>query len=89
MIRPGVYRHYKGGLYVVVGFARHHETGVEMVVYHPMEPHDAGDPLRWNVRPVIGHYGDEDGWDTPIELTTGGGERKSVERFTFLHALVR
>lgn len=29
----GRYRHYKGGLYEVVGVARHSETEEEMVVY--------------------------------------------------------
>lgn len=31
--RPGEYRHYKGGLYTVVGVARHSETEEELVVY--------------------------------------------------------
>lgn len=29
----GVYRHYKGGLYEVLGGARHSETEEELVVY--------------------------------------------------------
>lgn len=33
--RPGRYRHYKGGLYTVVGIARHSETGELLVVYRP------------------------------------------------------
>ena len=37
--RPGRYRHYKGGLYEVVGTARHSETLEEMVVYRAL--HDA------------------------------------------------
>jgi hypothetical protein len=89
VIRPGVYRHYKGGLYVVIGTARHHETGREFVVYHAMEPHGDESVISWNVRPVTGQYGDEDGWNTQIQLTTGGGVFKSVDRFTFLHPLVR
>ena len=32
-IKPGKYRHYKGGLYEVLGIARHSETLEEMVVY--------------------------------------------------------
>lgn len=32
-IRPGKYRHFKGGEYRVFCMARHSETGEEMVVY--------------------------------------------------------
>ena len=34
-ILPGLYRHFKGGLYRVEGVARHSETLEEMVVYRP------------------------------------------------------
>jgi len=33
MIKPGKYKHYKGGMYEVIGPARHSETLEEMVVY--------------------------------------------------------
>ncbi|MCB1669865.1 MAG: DUF1653 domain-containing protein [Gammaproteobacteria bacterium] len=33
---PGTYRHYKGGLYEVVGVARHSETEEQLVVYRPL-----------------------------------------------------
>ncbi len=33
---PGKYHHYKGGLYEVLGVARHSETEEELVVYRPL-----------------------------------------------------
>lgn len=34
-VQPGRYRHYKGGLYTVIGVARHSETEELLVVYRP------------------------------------------------------
>ena len=36
MIEPGLYRHYKGNDYEVVGVAMHSETGEELVVYRAL-----------------------------------------------------
>ncbi len=44
-IVPGIYRHFKGGVYRVVGLARHSETEEPHVVYL------AGDGRLW-IRPV-------------------------------------
>lgn len=34
-LKPGLYRHYKGGLYEVIGVARHSETEEWLAVYQP------------------------------------------------------
>lgn len=47
MIRPGVYRHYKGKFYLVLGEARHSETGEQMVVYQALYGE-----YGWWVRPL-------------------------------------
>ncbi len=36
MIIPGIYRHYKGNDYEVIGTAKHSETLEEMIVYKPL-----------------------------------------------------
>jgi hypothetical protein len=40
------HRHYKGGLYRVIGVARHSETEEPMIVYEHLWPHDHGLRVR-------------------------------------------
>lgn len=57
-LAQATHRHYKGGLYRVVGTARHSETLEPMVVYEHLWPHEPG---LW-VRPAEMFHGKlEDG----------------------------
>lgn len=47
-IEPGMYRHYKGNLYEVLGFVKHSETGEIMVLYRALY----GERMLW-VRPAL------------------------------------
>lgn len=47
MIVPGIYEHFKGGRYEVIGVAKHSESLEEYVVYKHLD----GEPSLW-IRPL-------------------------------------
>ena len=49
-LQPGVYRHFKGGLYLLLGQACHSETMEKMVVYQALY----GERGWWYGRPTCG-----------------------------------
>ncbi len=46
-IQPGIYQHFKGGMYQVLGIGRHSENEEEMVFYQQLY-----DDYTWWCRPV-------------------------------------
>jgi len=63
MVKPGIYRHFKGNMYEVLFEARHSETGEDMVVYRSL-----ADPEKIWVRP-------SSMWDEHIERDGYSGPR--------------
>ncbi len=49
-VKPGIYRHYKGKQYEVIGVAHHSETLEELVVYKALYESEFGKDSLW-VRP--------------------------------------
>jgi hypothetical protein len=81
--KPGLYRHYKGGLYTALFLVTHHETRLPMVLYIS---HTYGGA---NVRPLIGWQDDQDGWLDIITIPNegaAGGESK-CHRFALVGSL--
>ena len=71
-IKLGLYEHYKGGRYEVIGVARHSETLQEMVVYRAVyDSEEFGSDALW-VRPK----------EMFLENVTVGG--KEMPRFRFI-----
>ncbi len=56
LVPSGVWRHYKGGLYQVLGVAQHTETNELMVVYVALTGSHLSGP-RIRVRPLYGDQG--------------------------------
>lgn len=78
-ITPGVYRHYKGPMYIVLGVARHSETEERGVVYFGVEPHGDEAPM-WSWRPLLG----PGGFLTPVPDVSHPAV-PDHERFKFLY----
>jgi hypothetical protein len=71
-LKPGVYEHYKGKHYLVIGTARHSETEELLVVYVPLYDCEAGQ--LW-VRP-LSMFSEE------VEV-----EGKKTPRFRFIRSM--
>lgn len=50
-LKSGIYKHYKGGLYLILGLARHSETDEKLVAYVPLQIKSGQTGPRITVRP--------------------------------------
>ena len=71
-VKHGIYRHYKGGEYEVIGAARHSETEEELIVYRQLYDSQAFPKGAIWVRPKA------------MFLETVEVDGKHVPRFAFL-----
>lgn len=77
---PGVYEHYKGGLYVLLFTARDDALGTPLAVYVAL---DKGHEGSINVRPIRGNSGpNTNGWTDLVTWPDG----RLRERFCFLRS---
>lgn len=65
----GLYRHYKGGFYQVLGVAQHHETREPYVIYASLGHHTL------NIRPLKGHDGEFSSEDGFLDILFSGEPR--------------
>jgi hypothetical protein len=79
----GIYEHFKGGKYEVVGFAKHSETLEKMVLYKHLGDPPAGGEL-W-VRPLAMFLETvERPASTRGDSSTRGGDGKTFPRFKYI-----
>lgn len=71
-MQAGLYRHYKGGIYQVIGIGEHTETKQRVVVYVSLDANQPGPRIR--VRPLNG----PDGWNTAAQIGPGKYETRFV-----------
>jgi hypothetical protein len=62
----GIYRHYKGEYYLVLGVAQHTERDEKLVLYVPLTGNENRAGLRLRARPLNGNKG----FSTPEGETT-------------------
>lgn len=76
-MKIGLYRHYKGGLYKVLGTCLHSETKEELVLYEPLN----GDGItNYWVRPIEMFLEEVDVLGQRISRFTYIGDQKAKDR---------
>jgi hypothetical protein len=74
-MRSGIYQHYKGGLYQVLGIGQHTETNEIVVIYIPLQLEAGHSGPRLRVRPLHGL----NGFNSSVKV-----ESRDVTRFIYL-----
>lgn len=84
MIKPGIYRHFKGSLMEVVGIARHSETLEDLVIYTHL---DEKSGHKW-VRPLAMFLENVrvNGQNVPRFDYVGTSESEAIKRFSEMQA---
>lgn len=72
-ITPGIYRHYKGDHYVVIGLGVHHESREPYVIYVSLAKGTI------NLRPLYPVTGDFDGFRSNVTV-----KGQTVKRFEYI-----
>lgn len=72
-MKTGLYRHYKGGIYLVIAVGAHSETDERLVVYVSLDATRPGPRVR--IRPLDG----PEGWNTSPE-----GQPFLTQRFQYI-----
>lgn len=73
VLKLGIYRHYKGGHYSVIGLGMHHENRKPYVLYVSLTKGTV------NIRPLYPVTGDIDGFLTSVTV-----EGRTVKRFRYI-----
>ncbi len=84
-LKPGIYEHFKGGRYKVIGVARHSETLQEMVLYKHLDgPSTPLRPLGFAGQASSGNINNL--WVRPLAMFLETVERdgKTMSRFKFI-----
>ena len=78
-MQAGLYKHYKGGYYQVLGIAEHTETHETVVVYISLDVTKDGPRMR--VRPFSG----PEGFDTLVRIQDPSGDDSgNIPRFQYI-----
>ena len=89
IISLGVYRHYKGNKYEVVGFAKHSETLEDMVIYKNLTPLPTAElstaERTFESADYKALYGEKSTWVRPLSMWSEEIEvdGKIVKRFEY------
>jgi len=81
-LKKGVYKHYKGAIYEVLGEGKHSETNEECVIYRPIILSKLEDKTLLWVRPKKMFLEDV---IINVELSNGTKIEKKIPRFQFIY----